>query len=848
MEWLYIRGRLAARRLHWFMLLTVGALVGVFVAATLTSTSVGARAVWSGQSISNDGILYSKITDTQTLSALGVSYNTDVYGFLNSSASPKVMQTIQMPAGSPSDQPITARLVFYNFTPPNTYTQQSSSDIAVQVDTSTSGASCNVDGVGWIVCSLSNWLAAGMDSIYHLLADLMKTPTPKQDDPRDSIRMAWEIMRNIANAAFVIMFIIIIYSHITSLGVSNYGIKKILPRLIIAAIAMNLSLVICVFFIDISNILGIALQDMFNGIRDNLITNATNTSGNVTTWSDITTLVLAGGASVVATGGVITSGTPLLLPLLLLMMLAMVMVFIVLAARQALIVILTIVSPIAFALYLLPGTEKWFEKWRETMFTMLLFFPAFAVVFGGAQLAGTVILMMPNVSLIAILLGLAVQVAPLAIAPLVMKLGGGVLNRLAGVINNPSKGLIDKSKQWADEQSEAIKLKRWAAADKRIFGKDKNGGRRKAYNIFGMGRRAMRGFHRMGETRKKNLETLRKGEENSMRETRRFQNAELLSQQASRYSSIIEQEAANRYAELETYDPELANWKDAPNKVRSVAEQARSLAQRASISGMRSESLKRVQHAQLAANLKDSEALRRAVGDLEDIYFEATKVGKNLGSQRALAAAAQISSSNYEESVKNATAILNGSNVSDFDTIKLLQGNAVGDIMATDDIRNAAGRKIATGKNAAALLEMLNTTQFDDIPDSLAQELGVALKDNGAKPFWLGGSESANIQANTVKDHGIAFKVRNMISALQQGKLSADKIVTQDVAYLQDAFNTIRDNGIVANLNADQKGEIIRQIELAMADPLYKGRVGERRGVLQSIYSLFGGQRTDIWT
>ncbi len=534
------------RQLRWFAMLTAGVLVGIFATITLLSNPANAQPVWSGQTIVDNGDSYPKITDTQVLSGLGNPTNVDVYGFLKTTGNNKLMQTIQVPAGSPTDQAVNARMVIYNFTPPNTYTEQSSSDISVQVDTSTSGASCNVDGVGWLVCSLSNWIAGGMDWIYWLLTDLMKTPAPKQDDPRDSIRMAWEIMRNIANAAFVIMFIVIIYSHITSFGISNYGVKKMLPRLIIASIAMNLSLVICVFFIDISNILGVALQEMFNGIRDNLITNATNNSGNVTNWSDITTLILAGGAGVAATQGVITSGTPLLVPLLLTMMLAMVVVFIVLAARQALIVILTIISPLAFALYLLPGTEKWFEKWRETMFTMLLFFPAFAVVFGGAQLAGTVILMMPNVSLIMTLLGLAVQVAPLAIAPLVLKLGGGVLNRLAGVVNNPSKGLIDKSKQWADEQSEAIKLKRWAAADKRLGGK----GDRKWYNPIGSLRRGMRGLDHMGRSRKANLERLRKEADNTYHESDQFKKLDLKSRQTNDMSSLIEQENSNRYDAL----------------------------------------------------------------------------------------------------------------------------------------------------------------------------------------------------------------------------------------------------------------------------------------------------------
>jgi hypothetical protein len=37
-----------------------------------------------------------------------------------------------------------------------------------------------------------------------------------------------------------------------------------------------------------------------------------------------------------------------------------------------------------------------------------------------------------------------------------MKLGGGVLNRVAGIINDPTKGIVDKSKQWAHNKSRAM--------------------------------------------------------------------------------------------------------------------------------------------------------------------------------------------------------------------------------------------------------------------------------------------------------------------------------------------------------------------------------------------------------
>ncbi len=125
--------------------------------------------------------------------------------------------------------------------------------------------------------------------------------------------------------------------------------------------------------------------------------------------------------------------------------------FFILAARQAIIIVLIAIAPLAFAAFILPNTEKWFERWRGLFFTMLIMFPAFGAVFGGAQLAGEVIIRTAT-SIEQIILGLGVMVAPLAITPLLLKLGGGVLNRFGGVINNPRKGLYDRYKNYNQDR------------------------------------------------------------------------------------------------------------------------------------------------------------------------------------------------------------------------------------------------------------------------------------------------------------------------------------------------------------------------------------------------------------
>ena len=48
-----------------------------------------------------------------------------------------------------------------------------------------------------------------------------------------------------------------------------------------------------------------------------------------------------------------------------------------------------------------------------------------------------------------VILGMAVQVAPLFITPMLIKFSSGILGRVAGMINDRSKGPVDRLRNWA---------------------------------------------------------------------------------------------------------------------------------------------------------------------------------------------------------------------------------------------------------------------------------------------------------------------------------------------------------------------------------------------------------------
>lgn len=414
---------------------------------------------WVGDSILYDGHSYNANTVAAKNNTLGLPEGTQYYTYApaggnSTGAEAKTVKAfvIYFTPGTDPPTATTATFITYDYLPSKGYSNPSGKAAITMTPSADKNptSSCTVDGIGWIICPVTIFLAKGMDFIFGQVANFMAVQPVTVNNTSSSLFTAWNIMRSIANIAFIIVFLIIIYSQLTNAAVSNYGIKKLLPRLIVAALLVNLSYTICSIAIDISNILGYSLQQIFVNIRENTfsITNDTWSAGT-TAWTTVTAAILSGVGigALIADPGVLFA----LIPIIIGVFVTALIVLLILAARQAIIVILIIIAPLAFVAYLLPNTEQWFKKWRELFMTMLIFFPALSLVFGGSQLASSIILQNAS-SMMMIVLGLAVQVAPLVITPIILKFSGGVLGKIGGIVNNPKKGIMDRTNAWTNKR------------------------------------------------------------------------------------------------------------------------------------------------------------------------------------------------------------------------------------------------------------------------------------------------------------------------------------------------------------------------------------------------------------
>ncbi|HEV7951862.1 MAG TPA: hypothetical protein VGO98_00600, partial [Candidatus Saccharimonadales bacterium] len=315
-------------------------------------------------------------------------------------------------------------------------------------------STCQIDGIGWILCPVMNFIGGITDQAYVAVQALLATQPLTFNTTANPIHDAWTIMRNFANIMFVVIFLLIIFSQLTSIGVSNYGIKKILPRLIIVAILVNLSYIVCALALDISNILGSSLKSLMDGITANykLSLNNEQTAGvfnGDNMFTNVIGAVLAGGITL----GITTMlGLSVLLPIAVTALAAIVTVVVVLTLRQALLITLIVISPLAFIAFLLPNTEDWFTKWRKLFTTLLLMYPIIALIFGVSAFTGAIIMNSAsgNTKVLVQIMGAGVTIIPLFITPVIMKTAGTFLNRIGGNLNNPNKGPFDRMRKRAE--------------------------------------------------------------------------------------------------------------------------------------------------------------------------------------------------------------------------------------------------------------------------------------------------------------------------------------------------------------------------------------------------------------
>lgn len=294
--------------------------------------------------------------------------------------------------------------------------------------------------LAWLICPATQLIASATEFFEKNIIVPFMTVSPLTTNATNPIYVLWQNFRDVANVGFVILLFISIFS----IALSKYGLKRVMPRLLVVAIGINLSYFIVAFVIDAFNIFGGGISQLIVGALKDAGTTQLNEG---TSAGPVQSIFVLGGAALVTI--LLTGGAAIgwLFSFIGLAALVVVVVVIVLIVRQIAIISLVILSPIAILMYLLPNTEGWFKKWRQMLIQLLMMYPMIVLLFAAGKVFG-IVLQQPDFKIagdgvtdevaqaVRIILQFLVYVIPLVFLPATFAASGAMMAKIYGALAN----------------------------------------------------------------------------------------------------------------------------------------------------------------------------------------------------------------------------------------------------------------------------------------------------------------------------------------------------------------------------------------------------------------------------
>ena len=331
--------------------------------------------------------------------------------------------------------------------------------------------SCDIEWVGWIACPLVRASTGIVVAMYNFMQENFLNIKSDQlfsnSGKGAEVYKNWSSFRDMANVFFVIMIAIIVFSQVTSMGISNYGIKKMLPKIIIYAILVNISWYIAVMAVDISNIAGSTIYNWL--VKDgwqfsNAAKGTESPVESILTGTAINTgLIVAAGV----TAALVSGGTILLFMISAAM--ALITTLLILMIREAAVVVLVIISPLAFVMGLLPNTEGFLKKWMKYMKNMLIIYPICSLMVGGAIFVSNLLFNITDNPMLKVMYGVLPILSLFALVAIIKTIVS-VIDGLTGGNLRGALGKMSGHINAAAQDSNWARASRAKAADRTIGG------------------------------------------------------------------------------------------------------------------------------------------------------------------------------------------------------------------------------------------------------------------------------------------------------------------------------------------------------------------------------------------
>ncbi|MDD3480921.1 MAG: hypothetical protein PHW75_01695 [Patescibacteria group bacterium] len=180
-------------------------------------------------------------------------------------------------------------------------------------------------------------------------------------------------IRNITLSLLTLALLIIAFANILNIQIEQYGLTRIIPKLIIAAIMAYFSYLIALFLLNLMN----AMQAlMVSGVGANNVADIAGTFNDTVVSNSPSGDFWNGFLKGV---GFIPQAIILII-LALFMLLVVIWLLLILIVRKAVLMILVAIAPLAFLMNILPFTESYYKQWWARFWQWAFMGPAIVLM------------------------------------------------------------------------------------------------------------------------------------------------------------------------------------------------------------------------------------------------------------------------------------------------------------------------------------------------------------------------------------------------------------------------------------------------------------------------------------
>lgn len=318
----------------------------------------------------------------------------------------------------------------------------------------------------WILCPIITASSKAADGVNELIEGQLFFNV--NENLTNDVKRVWSIIRVLATSLLVLIMLFMIISQAINAGFFDaYTVRKMLPRLVVAAILIQLSWDLTVWFISLAN-------DAGNGIKQ-ILTLPFGGPGALDLPSILNKLSVAWGvgttigtlALLVVAPTLAVAYFPAIVVAIFAVFIATIVALATLLFRNVLIIAATILVPLALLAWILPGTNRYWKMWQENFTKLLLLFPLIVVLIYSGRIFAWLVAGLGQAAFLDFMMVLVGFFGPYFMLPKAFSWGGTMLS-------TAYRGINDNTLMRKGREKGMGELKGWQERKNRQYAKDYN--------------------------------------------------------------------------------------------------------------------------------------------------------------------------------------------------------------------------------------------------------------------------------------------------------------------------------------------------------------------------------------